>query len=113
MVGLYEGAQNFISVIKSTREFNELVHAKNYIEKNSSLKNEVFEFNRRLAHIYSSNNSMNVIESKVNELNRQFGSLSKIPEVSRFLKASKSFNDMMIKVYKSMNDSIETELKLR
>jgi len=112
-MGLYEGTRDFVNAIKSTREFSELVQAKNYIERNSSLKNEVSEFNRRLADIYSSNKSTNVIETKVAELNRQFGSLSKIPEVDRFLKASKAFNDMMNKVYKSMNDSIEAELKLK
>lgn len=112
-MGIYEGARDFVSIIKSTREFDELVQAKNYIERNSSLKSEVLKFSRRLADIYSSNKSAKVIESKVTELYSQFGSLSKITEVDRFLKASKTFNDMMIKVYRSMNDSIEAELKLR
>ena len=110
---LYDGAQGFISSVKQTKEFNELVQAKNYIEKKPVLKNEVLEFNKRLATIYSSNKSTNVIEAKVTELNKQFGSLSKNPEVDRFIKASKTFNDMMVKVYKSINDSIESELKLR
>ncbi len=110
---LYDGVQDFISSVKQTKEFNELVQEKNYIEKKPLLKNEVLEFNKKLAAIYSSNKSTNVIEAKVTELNKQFGSLSKNPEVDRFIKASKSFNDMMVKVYKSINDSIESELKLR
>ncbi len=112
-MGLNEGTRDFIKVIKSTREFNELIQAKSYIEKNTSLKNEVSDFNKRLAKIYSSNNSPSAVKAKVSELNRQFGSLSKIPEVDRFLKTSKVFNDMMVKVYKSMNESVEAELKLR
>jgi len=113
MVLLHDGARDFISSVKQTKEFNELVLAKNNIEKKTLLKNEVIEFNKRIADIYSSNKSTNVIEAKVTELNKQFGSLSKNPEVDRFIKASKTFNDMMVKVYKSINDSIESELKLR
>lgn len=112
-MGLYDSARDFVNAIKSTREYNELLQSKGYIEKNSSLKNEINAFNRKLGEIYSSSKSVNVIESKVSELNRQFGNLFKIPEVDRFLKASKVFNEMMVKVYKSMSDSIEIDLKLK
>lgn len=112
-MGIYDSAWGFVSAIKSTREFSELIQAKTYIEKNPSLKNEVNEFNRKLGEIYSTNMSTNMIETKVSELNRQFGSLSRIPEVDRFLKASKAFNDMMVKVHKLINESIEADLKLK
>ena len=86
-MGLYDSASNFVNAIKSTREFNELTQAKNIIESNSSLKSEVNEFKRKLREIYSSNKSASEIEAKVSELNRQFGSLFKILEVDRFIKA--------------------------
>lgn len=110
---LFNSARNFVNAIKSTREFNELILTKNVIERNSTLKSKVYEFNKKRGEIYSSNKSTNVIEAKMTELNREFGSLSKIPEVDNFLKASKVFNEMMFKVYKSMNDSIENDLKFR
>lgn len=59
------------------------------------------------------NMSANMIEAKVSELNRQFGSLSRITEVDRFLKASKAFNDMMVKVYKTVNEAVEADLRLK
>ena len=112
-MGLYGKAWEFVDAIKDTKEFKELLQAKSHIEQNSSLKSQVREFNKRLSSIYSSNNSAKVIESKASELNKQFENLSKIPEVQRFLKASKEFNTMMIKVYKTMNESVEEELRLR
>jgi len=112
-MGLNETVRDFINSIKYTREYTELLQSKVNIERNSSLKNEVIEFNKRLGEIYSSNKSAGVIELKIKELNRQFGSLSQLPEVDRFLKASKAFNDMMVTVYKTMNDSIEADLRLK
>ncbi|MEN6316646.1 MAG: YlbF family regulator [Clostridiaceae bacterium] len=112
-MGLYESSNNFINTIKSTREFIELIQTKNIIERNSSLRKDVNEFSNKLKEIYSSSSSANEIEVKVQDLNRQFGSLFKSPDVNRFLKASKLFNDMMFKVYKSISDSLETELKFK
>lgn len=112
-MGLYDAARDFINNMKSTREYAELLDSKTNIERNLSLKNEVIEFNKRLGEIYSSNKSADVIELRIKELNKQFGSLSRLPEVDRFLKASKVFNDMMFKVYKTMNDSIEADLRLK
>ena len=112
-MGLYEMARDFVNTIKSTREYTELLQSKVNIERNSTLKNNVIEFNKRLGEVYLSNKSPSVIELKIKELNKQFGSLSQLPEVDRFLKSSKAFNDVMLKVYKMMNDSIEADLRLR
>ncbi len=110
-MGINEDVRGFINAIKSTREFNQLMQAKKYIEGNRSLRNNVFELNRRLEEIYSSNKSENIIEAKIAELNTQFGSLLKIPEVDKFLKAHKNFNELMFNTFKSINDAIETDLK--
>lgn len=112
-MGLNESASNFINAIKSTREYGELLQSKNIVEKNSSIKNEVNEYNRKLGEIYSSNRSASEIKVKVTELNGQYGGLFKTPEVDRSIKASKAFDEMMFRVYKYINDSIETELKLK
>lgn len=73
---LYDAARDFINNVKSTREYTELLQSKTNIERNPALKNEVIEFNKRLGEIYSSNNSADVIELKIKELNKQFSSLS-------------------------------------
>lgn len=112
-MGFNDAARDFINSMKSTREYIELLQTKTNIERNLSIKNEVIEFNKRLGEIYSSNKSADIKELRLKELNKQFGSLSQLPEVDRFLKASKAFNDMMVKVYKTMNDSIEADLRFR
>ena len=112
-MGLNEMARDFVSTIKSTREYSELLQSKANIERNFSLKNEVIEFNKKLGEIYSSNKSPSMIELKLKELNKQFGNLSQLPEVDKFLKSSKAFNDMMVKVYKTMNDSFQGDLRFQ
>ena len=111
--GIYGEADKLVSVIKSTKEFNEYMQAKNLIEKNPSLKKEVFEVNRKLEGIYSSNQPVGIIQAKAAELKRQSAGLYKIPEVERFIRASNIFNDMMAKVLRFMNDSLEAEMKFK
>lgn len=113
IMGLYDSASNFVNAIKSTREFNELIQSINIIEKNSSLKSGVNEFNRKFKEICSSTRSVSEIEAKVTELKRQNAGLFKIAEVERYIKASKTFDDMMLKVYKSIGESLEADLKLK
>jgi cell fate (sporulation/competence/biofilm development) regulator YlbF (YheA/YmcA/DUF963 family) len=108
-----DSAKDFVSVIKSTKEYTELIQAKGYIEKNPSIKNQLTDFNTKLGDIYSNSKSANGAETKVSELNRQFSSLFKLPEVDRFLKASNAYTDMMMKVFKSINESLENDLKLK
>lgn len=112
-MGIYDSANNFVNALKSTKEFNDLIQSKNIIERNSSLKSEVNEFKKKLSEIYSTSKSAREIEAKVSDLNRQSGNLFKIPDVDRFIKASKTFDEMMFNVYKSINDSIEAELKFK
>lgn len=111
-MGINEKAMEFANIIKRTGEFAELMQAKTVIERNRALRNEVDQFNKQQLAVYSGKLSVKEAEARIAELNNKFGNLSKIPEVDSFLKASKRFNDMMVKVYKIMNESIETDLKL-
>jgi cell fate (sporulation/competence/biofilm development) regulator YlbF (YheA/YmcA/DUF963 family) len=108
-----DSAKDFVSAVKSTKEYTEFLQAKGNIEKNSSLKNQLYDFNTKLEEIYSSSKSPSMAETKVSELNRQFSGFFKTPEVDRFLKASTAFNEMMMKVYKSINESIDADLKFK
>lgn len=111
-MGMKEKARDLMEEVRSTKEFAELKQAKSVIDKNKALKSQVEEFNKQQMLLYSGKLSAKEAEAKVAELNKKFGDISKIPEVDRFLKASKQFNEVMSKVYKSMNDSIDAELKL-
>jgi hypothetical protein len=50
------------------------------------------------------------MQYRLAELNKQFQSLSQIQEVDIFFKSSKEFNDMMFKVFKEINDSVDSKL---
>lgn len=110
-MGLNEKAKEFIDAIKQTREFIELKQARANIDRNKSLKSQVDEFTKIQMELFSSNKPSKETETRVTELNNKFQTLSKIAEVDRFLKAGKTFNDMMLRTYKSISDSIEKELK--
>lgn len=110
-MGLYEKARELAASVKATREFAELKRAKADIDRNRELKREVDTFVKRQTEIFTSNKSQREVEAKVAELNKKFQSLSKIPEVTRFLNAGKEFNNMMARAYKMINESIDAELK--
>jgi cell fate (sporulation/competence/biofilm development) regulator YlbF (YheA/YmcA/DUF963 family) len=110
-MGLSEKTRELAETIKLTKEFNELKQAKAYIDKNTSLKNEVEEFSKMQLQLYSGKLSSREVETKAAELNKTYTSMSKIPEIDRYLKATKQFNDIMTNVYKSINEYISMNLK--
>jgi cell fate (sporulation/competence/biofilm development) regulator YlbF (YheA/YmcA/DUF963 family) len=96
--------------IKTTREFIELKKAKENINQHKELKNELDDFQKRQKEIGANNKPSKQLEIEMVELNKRFNKLSKIPEVARFLKAGKEFNNMMGTIYKKISDSLESEL---
>lgn len=110
-MNLNQKAKELTDSIKGTREFMELKQAKANIDKNKDLKIQVEEFVKKQTELFTSNKPGKEAESKAAELNKKFETLSKIPEVDKFLKAGKVFNDMMVRTYKSVSDSLESELK--
>lgn len=112
-MSLNERAKGLAEDLKATKEFIELKQAKIEIGKDKTLKSEVEGFNKQQAVLFSGKLSAKEAEAKTEELNKKFGSLSKIPEVDRYIKASRKFNEMMENVYKSISDSIDRELKLQ
>lgn len=112
-MGLNEKAREFVDTVKKTREFIEFKQARADIDKKRDLRNEVDEFMKKQMELITSNKPSKQSEAKIAELNKKFQNLSKIAEVDRLLKSGRRFNDMMLKVYKIINDSITSELKSR
>lgn len=110
-MNLTDKAKEFACSIMSTNEFSHLKQAKKAIDQNRVLRNQVDQFTKKQMETYTNNSSGKSMESAIAELNRQFQSLSKNPEVDTFLKASKQYDNMMQKVYKIINDIIESGLK--
>jgi len=111
VVGLNDKVKELLSLVKETAEYKDLKQARAVIDKNSTLKNELEAFNKRQTELYSSRMSSKEAEVVISELNKKYGYLSKNPEVEKFLKSLKQFNEMMGKIYKSMGDLIEADLK--
>ena len=111
-VSLNEKAKELADMVVKTNEFNELKQSKNNVDKNKELKSKLEDFNKRHSSLLNSKISSKEAEAKIAELNKSFENLSKLPEMSRLLKAEKSFNEiMMSRVYKTVNDAIEAGLK--
>lgn len=103
--------EELIIELKQTREFKELKKTHDNINKNKNLKKQVDGFQNRQKQIYSMKKSANVVQKEIEDLNRTFEDLAKIPEVDAFLKSGKAFNDLIANIFKNINDSINSELK--
>lgn len=112
-MGIKESAQTFYFAIKSTKEFNHLIHAKTVIEKNDLLKYEVIEFNKKLSSIYMSNKKPNAIKSEVEQLCNHYGNLTENEDVINFLQASDAFNEMVYRTNQYINGLIQKEIVLK
>lgn len=110
---IMQSARIFADSIKSTKEYNNLIQAKNAITKNNLLKNEVINFNKKLSNIYSSNKSQNAIKFDVEQLHKQFSTLTSNEEVKNFIKFSDSFNQMVYKTNQYIQELIQKDLILK
>lgn len=100
-----------INAIKATPEYASLKQYKAIIDKNDSLRGKLIEFSKKQTNLYSGKISGKEADLMARELEENYRDISKINEVAEFLKASKQFNDIMFTVYKSINDSIEKDIK--
>ena len=112
-MALYDNMKEFVKAIKVTKEFNDLILYKNQIEKNPALKRQLIDFNKRVSEVYSSKKPPNAVTAEANELKKKFDDLAKIPEIDKYILASKKFNEMMLKTNKQIDESLQNDLKLR
>ncbi len=112
-MSLNDKAREFAEEVKKTREFIELRQARAKIDKDREMKARVDGFIKKQAEVFAKGGWSRETEARVAELNREFDSLLKVPDVDRFVKAGKRFNDMMLQVNKSVAAMIESGLKGR
>ena len=104
-------AKALVREIKNTKEFVELKKAKVDIEKYKDLKEEIERLQKKQMEIFSMNRPKRESERLAAELEQKFKNLSRNPQVSRLVRAGKNFNNMMSKIYKEINDQLDSELK--
>ncbi|AOY78066.1 YlbF family regulator [Clostridium formicaceticum] len=109
-MSLLDEAKRLSIAIKEADEFRAMKQAKNVIDGNRELSYIMENYNREQMEFMRSGKSGNNMEAKAAELKQKFQDLAKIPEVQYYLKAANSFNDLMVQVYKYINDLIEEDL---
>lgn len=111
-MNLTDKAKEFTNAVKQTVEYIELKQAHTLIEKNPSLKKKMDELVRRQQELMTNYRpGQQEINAKTLEVNEEFKRLSVIPEVKKYLTAGNNFNNMISKVFKTIHDSIERDLK--
>lgn len=104
-------AKELTNAVMGTKEYTELKQAKSVIDKNKELRSKIEDFKKKEDALYKGKLSSSEAQKRATELNKIFENLNSIPEVNRFVNAEKSFNDMLQKVYRQVNDTLEASLK--
>ena len=110
-MGLREKAMELASELKRTSDFTELKQAKADIDRYPALRQDLESFNKSQSTLYSSKLSASETATKLEQLGKKYEELSKVPEIGRYLKASKAFNALLANALKEINAVIEAELK--
>lgn len=101
--------KDLVDSIKETNEFKEFNKARVHIDKYRNLKDEIQEFEKKQIELSNIDMQSKEGQSLAFELNRSFKKLSQFPEVHKLLNSAKAFNDMMFKIYKAIQDSLDSE----
>lgn len=112
-MGTRESAQSFTRAIKSTKEFKDLVRAKQVIEKNTTLKKQVIDYNNKISNVYQSNNNPSNIKSQIDRLSKYYSGLTQKEEVKNFLNAMDAFDEMMFRTNQYINDLVQKDIMLK
>lgn len=110
-MGISDKAKELANTLASTSEFTNLKQARNTIYKNGELKNKMDNLVKEEGSLLDARISASEAQKKAAELKKTFETLSKIPEVDKFLKAQKNFSDLVQNVYKTINDTLDYNLK--
>lgn len=111
LMSINDKVKELTSEITGTKEYSELKQAKTVIDKSKDLRSKIGEFKKKEESLYKEKLSAGEAQKRAAELNRVFENLTAIPEVKRFVKAEKEFNDLMQRVFKTISDSLESTLK--
>ncbi len=104
-------ASELAEALKATAEFAELKQAKEAVDRNRGLRSEIEALRRKQRALFSGRLSANEAESGMAELNRNFGQLTGIPEFDRYMEVSGRFNELLNRILRQINESVESGLK--
>jgi cell fate (sporulation/competence/biofilm development) regulator YlbF (YheA/YmcA/DUF963 family) len=110
-MGIREKALELAAELKRSPDFAELKRAKAAIDGIPELKRELEAFSEKQKALYSSGLSSAEVSSRVNQLDKKYAELSGVPEIDRYLKASKAFNQLLANALKEVGSAIEADMK--
>lgn len=111
-MSLTDKMNGFMEAVKKTREYIELKQAQSLIHQNPMLKKKVDEVIKKQRELLVQNKlEQEKLNAKILEVNDEFKKIAMIPEVNRYFAAGNNFNNMMSKIFKTINDSIQSDLK--
>lgn len=110
---IYEKARELAKDIKATKEYGNLKQSVDIIKKNNTLRNEMIKFNERHAYVVSGKATEKEAESLIEAQIKKIGELSKIKEIEGFMEASRTFNAVMVNMYKSIYEFIENDISIK
>ncbi|QUH18773.1 YlbF family regulator [Alkaliphilus sp. B6464] len=103
--------RQLVQQVVNTREFMELKEARGNIDRYPQLKQEVEAFQKKQMEIMSRASSPQEAEQMLMRLNDEFTNLAQYPEVNRMIKAGERFNEMMLSIYKEINEILASYLQ--
>ncbi|HEX2926011.1 MAG TPA: YlbF family regulator [Ruminiclostridium sp.] len=110
-MSISDKAKELTTAVMGTKEYAELKQAKSVVDKNRELRSRIEDFKKKEESLYKGKLSATEAQKRASDLNTLFENLNTIPEVNRFVKAEKAFNDMLQRVYKLVSDTLESSLK--
>ncbi len=111
-MNINDKVKELAAAITKTTKYIELKQAHSLINKNPGLKKKVEEINNKqqelLLHYKPGQKEL---EPKILKLNEEIKSILVFPEVNRYFTAGNEFNSMISKIFKTINEAIESDLK--
>lgn len=98
-------AKEFANNVKNTDEFKYMYKCKQELERNRNLKNQLNSYINKKNSIYS-NYRMEDATKKINSLNKEYDNFFNMPLVSNYMDATRQFNSMMEKLYKTIEQEL-------
>lgn len=111
-MNLNDKIKDFTDAVKKTREYIELKQAHSLINNNPALKKKVAEIKKKQQEILMQYKpGQQQLAPKISALNEEIKNILVVPEVNRYFAAGNNFNNMISKVYATINEAIECDLK--
>lgn len=100
-----------VAEIQNTKEYKNFLNSKKTINQNKYLNDQLSEFTKKQETLYSSNISPMIIQQKLDEINANYESLLKTPEISNFFSNGEKLNNLVNNILNNIADSIFNQLK--